>query len=128
MGLADYKSGDGYSYKDCWHDDAESLIQVGILGFCGCGDPEGNLRYVLGGLRLIDEQCPESEAHGMWYPGHADRVRTYFVSAAAADFFYYWCDEKGLTEHGVGIPGWLTDEGHELLSLLEEWEREKGKG
>lgn len=33
---------------------------------------------------------------------------------------WYWLDNKGYTEHGGSVPGWLTEEGWKLLEDLEE--------
>lgn len=115
----------GYEYDGCWHESAESVIQVGLLGFCGCGNPDVNLAYILVGLELIDEKCPDAfkdrEAWNVWYTDHTARERAHFGSDAARNFFYYWCDERRLTEHGGSIPGWLDEKGRELLAALSEW-------
>lgn len=105
----------------CSYDTATDLLHAGILEFCGCGNPDGNLRFVLGGLELLDEQRPDGNAWELWFAGHMLREQAHFGSQAVADFFYYWCHRQELTEHGGCIPGWLTAEGKALLALLREW-------
>ena len=122
MSLDDYVTRGGYVYNNTEHDTAVSLLQVGVLGFCGCGLPESNLLYVLGGLELIDESEPAGfDAFSDWIKGHRRRELRHFRSLEAAYFFYYWADKEGLSEHGVGMPGWLTDEGANLMAMLREW-------
>ena len=102
----------------CYYEDAIAFIQTGILGFCLCGSPEENLTYLRDGLRYIQQKC-EGDYVGI------------FGNERSRDFFFYACDEKGLTEHGTLIPGWLTQKGEDLLSDLDEliagFEKECGK-
>ena len=124
-----YKNNNG-GYSDgpdnVHHDSATDLLQCGILGFCGCGRPEENLLYVLGGLELIEElhtSLREHDAWEVWWPEYKARELAHFGNENAAYFFCYWCAEQPaeLTEHGGSVPGWLTAKGRELLALLREW-------
>ena len=113
--LADFEATEG-GYLDpggCWCGNAERLIHVGLLGFCGCYDPESNLEYVLAQLEAIEEY--------RWkvWPGKDSLP-------AATYFFWYWCEKEDLTEHGGTVPGWLTGKGEELLGLLREWKHGSG--
>lgn len=120
MKFADFKKEGGFEDAEgCWHDDADSLLQTGIFKFCGCGRPEDNLDYILGGLELIAEKPPQGyDAFSAWFDKHQERVRAHFGSMKAAYFFYYWADKEDLTEHGGSVPGWLTDKGHDLMLML----------
>jgi len=124
MTLADYQKPDGgYRFGGGHYDTATDLIQTGMLKFCACGAPEQNLLYVLGGLELIDEDRPDgtlAEFH-KWCKKWEKRRQVHFGSEAAADFFFYWADSQELTEHGSSVPGWLTNKGKELMTLLREW-------
>ena len=93
----------GYLYEGGHHETAESLIQVGILGMCACGDPEMNLKYVLEGMSNLGKPS-DARSPAQW-------------------FFLYWLDTEGFTEHGTSLPGWLTESGKCLLSLLKEWDK-----
>lgn len=98
----------------------------GALGFCGCGDPETALRYIRDLLRLIGERGPDSFAPGgmdqwnEWYKGHRAKVDAFFHDDRGAEYLaYYLLDDKGLTEHGGSVPGWLTPKGKDILADLE---------
>ena len=120
-----YASGSGFmDNQDCYYETLEDLIQMGILGFCGCGSPEQNLEYVLGGLTLLDEKTELYDSDKPdWNAYHAKSLE-HFGNEQAEYFFWYWLDTKGFTEHGGGVPGWLTEEGEKLLELLKEWKDE----
>lgn len=121
--LKEYKKGDWYEDENGeFHEFAEDLLQVGILGFCCCGRPFESLSYIRSGLELIDEKHVGD--FNLWWDGHKKRLDEHFKTDAAMYFFYYWCDKEGLTEHGGGVPGWLTENGSALLSLLQDFESE----
>lgn len=132
MKLDKYKTADGrYLYEGCSYEDILDLLQVGILGFCACGNPDDNLVYVLGALELISEDRPNFGASmdewSKWSAAHKARELSHFGSEEAASFFYYWADKEGLTEHGGSIPGWLDESGVELLANLREWRETIGE-
>ena len=97
---------DGYQGPDdCFYEDEIEVLQTGAFSFCMCGDPELNLRLIHDGLRYIDNKI---DTLG---PFDTESVR---------NFFFYWCDKEGLSDHGVSIPGWLTDRGRLVLEALNE--------
>lgn len=56
MKLDDFRDSEGgFKYEGLWYQDAEDLISVGICKFCGCGQPWAALKFVLGGLALVEE-------------------------------------------------------------------------
>lgn len=90
-------SPEGMSYQD-----RKQYLQTGILKFCGCGDPDENLEYILKCLKEIEAKDPVSD------------------NGPAGLFFCYWADKEGLTEHGGSIySGCLSDKGKELLKDIE---------
>jgi len=108
-------------------DDIDSEL-IEALGLCGCGDHESAFDFVRGGLQLIADVKlgphytrnagrfdPEFEK---WCDDHSKREAAYFGSRGAMFFFYYWADDKGFTEHGGSVPGWLTEEGEAMLAKL----------
>ena len=113
-----------YAVEGSSSEDATSLLQS-QLGFCVCGAPEDSLRYILRGLELIEEGsrdvAEDRAAHEAWLSAHFDRRMEHFGTYGAEYFFYYWCDKADLSNHGGSVPGWLTDEGKNLLALLREW-------
>ena len=86
---------------DCYYDGAVEFVQCCMLGFCGCGDPVSNLKYVLSMLELVARRGRGAETAADW-------------------FFYYWLDANGYTEHGSSLPGWLTPSGRDLIGVLRE--------
>lgn len=125
--LADYRDPDGDGYLDeseCHWDDAEDFIQGGLLKMCCCGDPNSNLRYIHGALKVIHER---SESNTFDSPMEEWKARSkaiddYFPDERSRMFFLYWTDSLNLTEHGSTVNGlWLADKGQQLLALLEEW-------
>jgi hypothetical protein len=125
-GGAGYMDAEGTSY-----DSVVELIQVGILGQCMCEDAEANLRYVRDGLQhiarlttaLTTEQDPQVdffEWYRAWQPAWAAEGQVLFGNACARQFFFYWADAEAFTEHGTGMPGWLTAKGRQLLDDLNE--------
>lgn len=124
MSLSNFTIKDGrYVLEGCHYDNAEQLIQSGILGFCECGIPDRNLKYILGGLRLINEKGPSDLYEWkQWWVSHQSKISAHFGTKEAEYFFYYWADKEELTEHGGSVPGWLTSSGDDLLQMLEEWE------
>lgn len=125
MKLDDFKQADGgFKFNDIDCENAEDLLHVGLLGFCGCGQSQENLLYILGGLELINDNCPvrvNDDNFEKWHKEKDIRVVAHFGNINAAYFFYYWTDKKDLTEHGGSVPGWLTDKGKEMLGLFVEW-------
>ena len=111
--------GMGYVGSDgCHYEDAVSVLG-GVLGFCGCGDPEAALRYIRDVLRLIDEPRPDGHVEWeKWYEGHRAREVALLPDEGARWLVYYLLDDKELTEHGGSVPGWLTGKGDDVLAAL----------
>lgn len=114
-----YKADDG-----CVYDDAQAFIHSGILGFCGCGRPQDNLRYLRAVLRHI-ENAKKLDKHRLnsdaWRAALKDwRAVGSLLMGQAEWFTLYVLAKMDLTEHG-GSAGasWLTDTGAKLLEDLE---------
>jgi len=89
----------GYIDEDgtSWDSPAEYL-QIEILGFCGCGNPEEVMVYVKEMLEKLDNK--------QW--GNYDDMPYMF--------FVEWADHNEFTEHGCTVRcSWLSDKGKELL-------------
>lgn len=122
MNIDKFKKEDGsYENSDgCFYEDAVSFLTSHCLGFCGCGMPEEALDYILDILQLIQDRGLIHSDTLTW-DDWKTRERKIFPSQGSAYFAYYVLDEKGLTEHGGSVPGWLTPKGEELLSDLSEY-------
>lgn len=91
------------------HRSKKRYLQIEVLGFCGCGDPDSAMLLVRDILKLIKEEKEYSEEITKALP--TDGVY-YFV-------LYMLCD-RGLIEHGsIVCRSWLTDKGEEVLSDIE---------
>ena len=133
MHIDKYKQDDGW-YKDgdgCVYETAEDFYQCGVFGFCGCGDPEVNLQYIMKGLRHIADlkdhvwgtgRIVFDEEHGdMTYGEWEIQGVELFKTDAQMWFFMYWADKEELTDHGGNVSGgWLTEKGLDVLEDLEE--------
>lgn len=87
-------------------DGKESTIDdiMASFGYCICGRPEVFLFYLRNYLELVDEK-DGAVTKDVWAP------------------YWYFCDEKGFTEHGGSVLGaWITDRGKEMLKKLNEIE------
>lgn len=111
----------GYDYQGQHYEDLTEALHCGVLGFCACGAPEENLTFILGALELISQQCPDDIPWSTWWEENQAKKAAYFGNDGAAYFFYYCADKAELTEHGGSVPGWLTEKGEELLTLLRHW-------
>jgi len=104
---------------ECDWEDLVDYIQTGLFEFCGCGNPERNLEYIMNGLSYINE----------FIGGELDELTKMGIEIFGNDeskyFFFYWADKEELTDHGNSVPGWLTKKGEELLAALQ-YLKEKG--
>jgi len=125
MDFKKYEQEDG-SYVDddgCHYDDLAEFIQTGVFGFCGCGDNEANLELIGKGLEHIDSMHPDGVDFDDWWHKWKDAGVAICGNESSKQFFFYWCDKEGLTEHGGCIPGWLTAKGKSVLSALKSIEK-----
>ncbi len=127
--IADYVNDAGAFIQDgCEFDTAASLVECNILGFCGCGIPDETRMYVEEGLSIIESIADFnrentdlfSAAYDAFHKAKRERIHARFHSMESWYFFLYWCDAEKLIEHGSSLPGWLTDKGSNLLSLLRQ--------
>ena len=115
MYIDKFKKDDHYEDEDgCYHEDAESVITAS-LGFCGCGSPDLALKYVKQSLELVQDY------QDLEYEGWEVKKNKFFNNNEGSEYFmWYFLNDKGLTEHGSCVPGWLSESGKELLSDLKE--------
>lgn len=121
MHIDKYKTEDGYCDESgCHYANAEEFLQTNFLGFCGCGDPDENLKYIRDGLAHIDAE--RTEPFKDWYEKWTAEGLKIFGNENSRQFFFYWADSEELTEHGgsVSSGGWLSAKGKQLLDDLNE--------
>ena len=95
--------GEGFiDSTDCHYESKAAYLQLEILGFCGCGNPNQVMEYVLEMLLKLDRQ--EWGEYG----------------DLAYMFFVYWANDEGFAEHGTTARcSWLTDKGKELVKDIQ---------
>lgn len=127
-----YVEGEGvYVDEDgCHHQDAIEFIIERIFGFCGCGCPYDVAEYIRQALQSIydieQKVWTNKVTYNEWKNDNDNKKKKKIYSSQGAEYFiYYVLDQKGLTEHGGSVPGWLTESGKELLLDLNEL-KEKG--
>lgn len=130
--LSEYKRSNEFNTwyedeNDCYYDDLGSLLQCQIIGHCGCGNPENNLKLIYDMLiinkRQRDEPAP-SYVGNKWNEHckkHNDEYKTYIIEnwKRFRDFFFYVMTDKDIMEHGGSIPGWVCD--HNFEEALKVW-------
>jgi hypothetical protein len=90
------------------------------LGFCGCGMPRKALELVRTALREIKKVTDAHYVQGAWERRDEALAEAGLTTDGARYFLFYMLDDRGLIEHGVSVPGWLTVKGKELLLDLDE--------
>jgi len=105
---------------------ADKII-CNVFGFCGCGRRDATVEFIRCGIEFIKfletepEDDSESDAFQTWFKDRNALELELFGTHGEATFFYYVLDQKSLTEHSGRVPGTLTDEGEDLLTMLREW-------
>lgn len=103
----------------CAWESAEDFLQGYVLGFCCCGQPDANLKFIAQVLKHINELKTEVWSKNISFEDWQFQGST-IASENALYFAYYFLDQKELTEHGGSVPGWLTDKGIEFMEDVNE--------
>jgi hypothetical protein len=95
-------------------EEKKDYLQVSVLGFCSCGDPDEVMGYVYDMLRNVAD-CVAHNGKG---------IEVEYEDLPSM-FFLYWANKQGFLEHGTTARcSWLTDLGKQLLADIEECIRE----
>ena len=101
-----WKDKDGIVWED-----KKDYLQIAILGFCGCGNPDEVMKYVYDMLKRVADIT-------------IDKGIEFEYSDLPSMFFLYWADKNNFIEHGTTIRcSWLTDLGKQLMADIEELQR-----
>jgi len=114
-----FKNGEYITPDECHYDNEEELLQCGVFGFCGCGLPEDNLKYIRDGLHHINNLRLQVHTKKCTFENWKKDGIEIFGNKSAEYFFYYWADTQELSEHGGSVPGWLTEKGEQILNDLD---------
>lgn len=104
-----------------WIGNYANYIFSNIFNFCACGCPEDTLAHIRDGMRLVKRLRDEvqNDDHPLIWSEWNDECLVHFGGEAQKYFMFYWFDEKGLTDHGGSVPGWLTEMGEQILDKLD---------
>lgn len=105
----------GYNYGGGYFDSLDDVLAMGILGFCGCGRPDDALRLIINIMKT--RAFPDKDLTVLDFRDTAALVRD--NAEVAAYIIFYLLDEKGLTEHGSSVPGWLTAKGEAFVKAYD---------
>lgn len=94
------------------------------LGFCGCGMPVDATEYVLSVLEHIERLKTHVWEKKITFEEWIEEGKMIFPNDGAAYFAYYVMAEKGLTEHGGSVPGWLSEKGYAMVDRIKTWQRD----
>lgn len=123
MHLNKYKQSDGtILYKGVVYENGIDFYHRGIFGFCGCGDPTSNMRYILGILELLYKRSMLGEGEPKNWENHTKELIGYFKSYQEMNFVLYVLDKLGVIDHGTNIRGSFVDydDGVDMLEDLRE--------
>ena len=116
MHINKYRNADGdYEINGVICSDVVCVF-LNMLGFCCCGQLEEALRHVQKNLRGIKHL-----REGLSWE---DFVAELGGDIGTRQIIWYMLDDKGFTEHGGSVPGWLSPAGEELLEDLDEFFKE----
>jgi hypothetical protein len=109
------------------YDDIVDFFQINILGFCGCGRPYNNIKFVADSLKLVKKYKQFGNSFGETREQTIERLeqykkeqREFFGNDQIAEFMLYWLDAKGFTEHGGSVgSSWINEKGYDFLDLFE---------
>ena len=101
---------------------------ISNLGWCGCGNPEAALDLLRDVLTILAMRSERPHPWHAYLPRRAcweaswpllDEMLDRGESPGLYWSYFYWLDDKGLTDHGGNASGcWLTDDGKALLEVL----------
>lgn len=93
-----------------WHD---------VLGFCDCGEPESALEFMRDVLIAIRDRHAVAGSDNDAHTAAAEKINQLLPGMIGLTYLYV-LTTYDLIEHGGSVYGsWLTDEGHEILEMLE---------
>lgn len=127
MNIDKFKDEDGgYLYKGISYEDAEDFLGS-FFGFCGCGRPDVALKYMRDCMSHILELEELVWEKKMSYDDWEKKQKSLYINEGAMYAIYYLLSDKDITEHGGGVPGWLSNtvndtiiSGKQILSDLKE--------
>ena len=115
----------GFTHSGCYYDTTLDAFYIGHLGFCGCGKPRDEQRFMLKVLSAIAKRSYENRHMTgvndveLWTK-NSDEISDLFSNNGTFEHHYLqWLDSLHLLEHGSTVYGsWLNDLGFSVLKML----------
>lgn len=134
--LSDYKIEHGYKDPETGasYDDIGEILQSKVLGHCGCGNPEKNLKLIYDMIAMhtafrqeLEKYFRDNILKTQIFRDYKGKLQQYVNDnwEKFSDFFWYVMDDKGIMTHGTSIPGWVEDKN--FMEALEIWHEEYEK-
>lgn len=120
-GCLHYEDEDG-----AYYDNLEDLLQIHVLGFCGCGLPTDNLKFIYD-LLILKEEYKKDESNDSFTEYHK-KLSNYIMENIYSVIWFmdYWLDNKSITTHGGNVSGgWIDDDN--FFDALKLWHDEYKK-
>lgn len=105
----------GYNYDGAYYENLDDVLAIGILGFCGCGRPDDALQLIIDVTKT--RAFPDKDLTVLDFQDTVELIRG--NAELAAYIIFYLLNEKGLTEHGGSVPGWLTPKGEAFVKAYD---------
>lgn len=114
-------------YESFLLDEIISFYQYEWMDLCGCGNPEYTLEVIRLILNIQNDfhegkiESPYEECRKVFNINNDN----YVIQDGLVQFVMYQLDSYGFLEHGGSIGGaWLTEDGKDLLMVLNTWYEE----
>lgn len=127
--LKDYIKDDAFEDPEThiWFENLETLLHCQIVGHCGCGQPEENLKLIHDMLAIHEDYKKKNSfnltAHESieMYRERKEKFKNYIIEnwEKFHYFFFYVMNDKDIMEHGTSVPGWICDDN--FMEALKIW-------
>lgn len=105
---------------DCHYSNEHQAAHYGLLGLCGCGQPEDAYNFCRDALACFDRRgCNDDPPTRDWInAGEALEKLIKSQPEAAAHVFAHFLNHLKLLEHGGSVGGsWLTKDGARIIDI-----------
>jgi hypothetical protein len=111
-----------------YYETLENFLQIKVLGFCGCGDPESVLTLIHD-LLIIKEKISNidhtnksyNDLQPIYESFRQEKHKLFSDNLEAIEWYFeYLLDKKDITTHGGNVSGsWIDDEN--FFEALKLW-------
>lgn len=118
-GCHHYEDENGLHYETL-----EDFLQISVLGFCGCGDPEAVLKLFYDLLKLKEKWKDRWDEENAWTNYNEEKNKYLFENMEKVSWFFdYLLDKKEITTHGGNVSAsWIDDDNFfDALKMWHAW-------